>query len=155
MFFGRSQFVAKLAERVRGQPLTVVLGASGTGKSSVVKAGLLPALAGDRSPTPGGSCRRSGPGKSPLASLAGLTLPGEPADDSPPAWPNSGPIPRRLAARVGAWAAASPAVGLLLLVVDQFEELITLCWDAGERDQFLRSCWTAPWPRTPSGCASC
>ena len=26
----------------------------------------------------------------------------------------------------------------MLLVVDQFEELITLCWDAGERDQFLR-----------------
>jgi hypothetical protein len=26
----------------------------------------------------------------------------------------------------------------LLLVVDQFEELITLCWDAGEREQFLR-----------------
>ena len=26
----------------------------------------------------------------------------------------------------------------MLLVVDQFEELITLCWDAGEREQFLR-----------------
>ena len=25
-----------------------------------------------------------------------------------------------------------------MLVVDQFEELITLCWDAGEREQFLR-----------------
>ena len=44
VFFGRSEFVRKLAERVVGQPLTTVLGASGTGKSSVVKAGLISLL---------------------------------------------------------------------------------------------------------------
>jgi WD40 repeat protein len=123
VFFGRAHVAAKLCEQVSGRPLTVVLGASGTGKSSVVKAGLVPGL------------RRTGgwqvlaplrPGKSPLAALAGVTLPGAGAAAGP----------RALADSVGAWLGANPG-SRLLLVVDQFEELITLCQDAGERARFL------------------
>ncbi|HMN29069.1 MAG TPA: hypothetical protein PKE45_13035 [Caldilineaceae bacterium] len=44
LFFGRSTLVQELAARVMKHSLTVVLGASGAGKSSLVKAGLAPHL---------------------------------------------------------------------------------------------------------------
>jgi WD40 repeat protein len=45
-FFGRQELIKKLAARISEsqQPLTVVLGVSGSGKSSLVKAGLIPCL---------------------------------------------------------------------------------------------------------------
>ena len=45
-FFGRERLVAELVARLVGAPLLGVVGPSGSGKSSVVRAGLLPALAG-------------------------------------------------------------------------------------------------------------
>src|SRR5207344_3633790 len=45
-FFGREQLVADLVARLVGAPLLAVVGPSGSGKSSVIRAGLLPALAG-------------------------------------------------------------------------------------------------------------
>ena len=45
-FFGRERLVAELVARLVGAPLLAVVGPSGSGKSSVVRAGLLPALAG-------------------------------------------------------------------------------------------------------------
>jgi hypothetical protein len=44
LFFGRDAAVARLAEAVGGQSLTALVGASGSGKSSVVLAGLAPRL---------------------------------------------------------------------------------------------------------------
>ncbi len=46
-FFGRTQLVDDLIDRVRTRRLVAVVGASGSGKSSVVRAGLLPALVED------------------------------------------------------------------------------------------------------------
>lgn len=43
-FFGREKFINDLIERVETQPLVTVIGRSGIGKSSVVKAGLIPRL---------------------------------------------------------------------------------------------------------------
>ena len=45
-FFGRERLVAELVARLVGSPLLAVVGPSGSGKSSAVRAGLLPALAG-------------------------------------------------------------------------------------------------------------
>ena len=45
-FFGRERLVAELVARLVGAPLLGIVGPSGSGKSSVVRAGLLPALAG-------------------------------------------------------------------------------------------------------------
>ena len=49
MFFGRqrltAELIAKLAGRLAGPAMVVVSGASGAGKSSLLHAGLLPALA--------------------------------------------------------------------------------------------------------------
>lgn len=44
LFFGRTALIEKLCDTVCEQPLTVVLGVSGSGKSSLVKAGLIPHL---------------------------------------------------------------------------------------------------------------
>lgn len=44
-FFGRERLVAELVARLVGAPLLAVVGPSGSGKSSVTRAGLLPALA--------------------------------------------------------------------------------------------------------------
>ena len=44
-FFGRERLVADLVARVAGARLLGIVGASGSGKSSVLSAGLLPALA--------------------------------------------------------------------------------------------------------------
>lgn len=43
-FCGRKAMVQRLLERIRRKPLLAVLGPSGSGKSSVVQAGLVPAL---------------------------------------------------------------------------------------------------------------
>jgi WD40 repeat protein/DNA-binding SARP family transcriptional activator len=45
-FFGRERLVAELVARLVGAPLLGVVGPSGSGKSSLVRAGLLPALEG-------------------------------------------------------------------------------------------------------------
>jgi WD40 repeat protein/serine/threonine protein kinase len=44
LFFGRSDEVARLLERLRDQPILAVVGPSGSGKSSLVQAGLVPRL---------------------------------------------------------------------------------------------------------------
>jgi WD40 repeat protein/DNA-binding SARP family transcriptional activator len=45
-FFGRERLVAEIVARLVGAPLLAIVGPSGSGKSSVMRAGLLPALAG-------------------------------------------------------------------------------------------------------------
>ncbi|MFM7166450.1 MAG: caspase family protein, partial [Planctomycetaceae bacterium] len=139
LFFGRSRFVTSLLQRVKVQPLTIVLGASGTGKSSVVKAGLLPHLR-SKEPNAWVILPPFRPGKYPLASLASLTLPNECTE--PDAIDNRlrhlHSDPDALARRVGEWAAMAAPHARLVIVVDQFEELLTLCGDMGEREQFLR-----------------
>ena len=46
-FFGRTDLVSRLGEVVASQPFTLVVGPSGVGKSSLVRAGLIPRLRGD------------------------------------------------------------------------------------------------------------
>ncbi len=107
LFFGRERLVGELAARTVGSGLLAVVGASGSGKSSLIAAGLLPSLREGLLP---GSKRwhpvAMRPGPHPLETLAALGL--ESVD----------PTER------------------LVLVVDQFEELFTLCTDEDERGRF-------------------
>jgi WD40 repeat protein len=69
-FFGRERLVAELVARLVGAPLLGIVGPSGSGKSSVLRAGLLPALAAGV--LPGSDARRQvliRPGAHPLAEL--------------------------------------------------------------------------------------
>src|SRR5207244_2071881 len=71
-FFGRSREIARVARRLREQPLVAIAGPSGVGKSSFVRAGIVPALKGSSDSWKTYVVR---PGRQPLASLAGILAP--------------------------------------------------------------------------------
>jgi DNA-binding SARP family transcriptional activator/WD40 repeat protein len=69
-FFGRERLVAELVARLVGSPLLAVVGPSGSGKSSAVRAGLLPAIASGVLPGSEGWSRTvMRPGAHPLATF--------------------------------------------------------------------------------------
>jgi hypothetical protein len=113
-------------QSVVDRPLTVVVGASGSGKSSVVRAGLLPALR-RHTESRWEAADPIRPGKSPLDALRATRLP----LDAP-----EGSESRPLSERVRKWVDANPEAKLVL-VVDQFEELVTQCADAAQRRSFV------------------
>jgi WD40 repeat protein len=117
-FFGRERVVAELVAHVVGVGFLGIVGPSGSGKSSVLRAGLLPALAGGVLP---GSERWRRlllrPGERPLDELRRALVSG--AED---------PLVEALD--------ALPANERLLLAVDQLEELFTACRSEAERAAF-------------------
>jgi hypothetical protein len=83
-FFGRERLVAQMAEKLAGVQLLAVVGPSGSGKSSLVLAGLIPAL--QRGALPGSErwriLPRMVPGSRPLANLARLLAENQPQMDA-------------------------------------------------------------------------
>jgi DNA-binding SARP family transcriptional activator/type II secretory pathway predicted ATPase ExeA len=142
-FFGRERLVAELVTHLVGAGLVGVVGPSGSGKSSLMRAGLLPALADGVLP---GSDRWQQvilrPGEHPMRELADAGgRPGLPADGSGSNATNGGNtsddiVPRQPA---GEWLRAVAGEERVLLVVDQFEEVFTTCPDEGERAAFLHA----------------
>ncbi|ULR51753.1 AAA family ATPase [Streptomyces deccanensis] len=107
LFFGRDQLVEELRELVWGRRFAVVFGASGSGKSSLLRAGLIPRLR-ERIAEQGAPAvlRILAPGPRPATTYGRLLAP---AEDEPESW----------------------------VVVDQFEEVFTLCRDREERARFI------------------
>jgi WD40 repeat protein len=103
-FFGRERLVEELLARLDGSRLAALVGASGSGKSSLLHAGLVPACAGRG---------------------------WRPVPLTPGAHPAAG-YRSRLSGRAAAGEPGEP-----LVVVDQFEELFTLCGDEDERRRFV------------------
>ena len=62
LFFGRDQESDDISRRLRQQNFLLVVGPSGSGKSSLVSAGVLPRLADDAA---AGWCGRCGPTRGP------------------------------------------------------------------------------------------
>ena len=106
-FFGRERLVAEMVARLAGASLMGIVGPSGSGKSSALRAGLLPALAEGVLPGSEG------------CALA-LLRPGE--------------HPRRALEEA---VAAAGLDGRLVVAVDQFEEVFTACRDESERAAFV------------------
>ena len=128
LFFGRGALLADLLKAVSQHPLLMVAGASGSGKSSVVRAGLLPQLA---QRVEGFRSFKMKPGSDPFASLKyGLVSGG--LDERDVEFATAGQ-PDTLAQVT----ALRPAGECWLLFIDQFEELFTLCDRADRRDAFV------------------
>jgi hypothetical protein len=115
-FFGRTSAVRVMLDRLGAHRMLAVTGLSGSGKSSVVRAGLIPRLR--EGELPGSREWRVPdpivPGKDPVRALADLAA---------RLAPSSGPLrdPADL-------VAALDSTGVpVLLSIDQFEELFTLC----------------------------
>ncbi|MGE5655486.1 MAG: eIF2A-related protein [Actinomycetota bacterium] len=109
-FFGRETAVRALVDRIKDNRFLAVIGPSGSGKSSLVKAGLFPELGRDR--IPGSSqwpIESMKPGDRPLILLQERLL--KHAETNQP----------------------------YVLFIDQFEEVFTLCKDKTERHDFIRA----------------
>ncbi|WP_437722803.1 nSTAND1 domain-containing NTPase [Sorangium sp. So ce861] len=123
VFYGRSSETGTILDRLRSEPMLVVAGDSGSGKSSLCRAGVLSlvlegALGGGRA----FQAAMMVPGRRPLAALAAALEPvlGAPAEriaEAVRAAPGS--LVRDLRARLG-------ERGGLVLFIDQLEELATL-----------------------------
>ena len=126
-FFGREKEAEAFANRLRIQALLAVVGPSGAGKSSFIQAGVIPLLPS------GWRAFTLRPGPTPFAALA-AKLGQEGVSLSPSAIAGRpeivGQALRENARRSG---------GTVVLIVDQFEELLTLCPDASERELFARA----------------
>ncbi|WNG40303.1 protein kinase [Archangium violaceum] len=138
-FFGRTREIAALVNRISDRPLLAVVGPSGTGKSSFVRAGLVPVL------------KRSGtaweslvirPGRSPLTALANIIAP---LMSSSTTVEEDIQEQQKLVERLHAEPGYVGSVlrsrarrerRKILLFIDQFEELYTLVPDARERLAF-------------------
>jgi DNA-binding SARP family transcriptional activator len=139
-FFGREglvrRLVARLGEAGPGSRFLAVVGASGSGKSSVVRAGLVPAI-------------RDGALGSPEDPFVAEMFPGEhPIDELEAALLRIAvhPVPR-LRERLDSGSRGllevvdlvAPGEAEVVVVVDQFEEAFTLTTDERERELFLES----------------
>jgi hypothetical protein len=121
-FFGREPDAGELIEQLAAAPLLVVLGASGSGKSSLIMGGVLPALSAPNTALAFRIAPVFVPGSDVLVRLvkavqevAGITGTATEIADELRRQPAS------LAARVGD---EGPPI---LVTIDQFEEVFTLC----------------------------
>ncbi|WP_373039167.1 helix-turn-helix domain-containing protein [Streptomyces sp. NRRL S-448] len=150
-FFGRDRATAELIERVFeriGDGPLMLLAPSGAGKSSLLNAGLVPALRGGGFPMPGSDTwpvLRFTPTAHPLEELLdcaakalggdlGITV-GE-VRDRPHALLEA--VRRRSVGPPASGPDRTPPPPRPVLLVDQFEELFTLCSDQDERRAFVR-----------------
>jgi serine/threonine protein kinase len=146
-FHGRAREVGAVLARLRSSPLIALAGPSGVGKSSLVRAGVIPLL---KRSGEGWDALTLRPGRSPLTALSAIldeltrssTEPAASAsgfgDGEPPPRPARAALraaPGQLGAVLRAWAHSKRR--RVLVFVDQFEELYTLCGDPAERAAFL------------------
>ncbi|MDX2932883.1 WD40 repeat domain-containing protein [Streptomyces ipomoeae] len=107
LFLGRNRLVRELLELVSARRFAVVFGASGSGKSSLLRAGLIPRLREETADLGGPAVLRIlTPGPRPATTYGHLLAPAEGEREN--------------------W-----------VVVDQFEEVFTLCQDREERARFI------------------
>ncbi|MGW7411754.1 nSTAND1 domain-containing NTPase [Streptomyces sp. NPDC054863] len=115
LFFGRDEVTDALVRTVTEHRVVAVLGPSGSGKSSLLRAGLIPRLRGLDAQQRPAAVRILTPGEHPLRTHDAVCAP-------------------------------APGEGDTWLIVDQFEEVFTLCRDTGERADFLAGLLAAAEP---------
>jgi len=147
-FYGRETVVEQFITHLADNRFLAVVGPSGSGKSSVVKAGLIPALRQEALPgSDNWFMAEMVPGPHPFEELELALLPI--AVDPPPSLLD--PMRKDERGLLRTIRRILPEKdGVLLLVIDQFEELFTLVEDDKQRLYFLNSLVTAlNAPRSP------
>ncbi len=130
VFFGRDREIGDLQKRVDAQPVTVVVGPSGVGKSSLIRAGLIPKLQRS-SPWSIAMCR---PGRDPWHRLSAALLDAEVPAEASPSGGTPPLVTREALERELHRLQADGLQGVgryfrsqgrqLLVVIDQFEEAL-------------------------------
>jgi formylglycine-generating enzyme required for sulfatase activity/ABC-type dipeptide/oligopeptide/nickel transport system ATPase component len=135
LFYGREALTDELLGRVQKESFLAIVGASGSGKSSVARAGLIPAWKAATL----GTVYVITPTARPLESLAAsLTRKSESVTATVTLLDDLQKDPRTLRLYVRKILSTSQTANLLL-VVDQFEETFTLCKDTAERKAFIEN----------------
>ncbi len=152
-FFGRDRLIGELIQKVEdGRRLLVVIGASGSGKSSALHAGLVPRFRkGEISGSENWTIATMVPGARPFEQLEVALV--DAALESMPDGPTR--ISEQLTApKDGVLKACRRLTrepgDRILLVIDQFEELFTLIPSRAERRRFVDNLEVAI--EDPSGC---
>ncbi|MBK8253144.1 MAG: WD40 repeat domain-containing protein [Polyangiaceae bacterium] len=152
LFFGREELTEALANRIRRHPFVTVTGPSGSGKTSLLRAGALPTLADY-------AVALIRPGTKPLEALATKLA------ESMSHYHSSNDLlaklnenPASLGALIADWSqnaapasSQSPSIGKVFriagelttpkmaIIIDQAEEMLTLCHDDKERLAFAKA----------------
>ena len=159
-FFGREKLTAQVVGRLAQTRFLTVIGASGSGKSSLVRAGVIPALRrgqrmadGSLPPTDSGKWHIivMTPSAHPLDALAAALLPDTESLTAVAELQGAlaqNPRALTLATRTLLARKSRP---YLLLVIDQFEEVFTLCRQPVERQAFIDNLVTAVDPENGAG----
>ncbi|MDH5574478.1 MAG: SUMF1/EgtB/PvdO family nonheme iron enzyme [Nitrospirota bacterium] len=147
-FFGRAKDITQLAQKINQHKLVAVVGASGSGKSSVVRAGLVPVLRHSREQV--WEVVTMMPTDRPVRALAAGLMPFLEPDMTETKrlqeinsmaeamLPEDSKRPSiKLRDVVERILDKQPGTDRLLLIVDQWEELYTLCQDARARRTFM------------------
>jgi DNA-binding CsgD family transcriptional regulator/WD40 repeat protein len=137
-FFGREEAVQRLLTRLESGRIVSVVGASGSGKSSLVRAGLVPAL--KRGALPGSQSWEIAvmtSGEEPLAELASK-LAGLTSTSALSVLRELESDTRALDMSVRDLTPEGEDDFRLVLVVDQFEEVFTMCRERAQQEQFVK-----------------
>ena len=136
-FHGRDALVEELVESVAAAQMVTVVGPSGSGKSSLVRAGLIPALRSNGIP---GSCTwlvtEMFPGTHPFEELEAALI--RVASDRPPGFFEDLTSDPRGLTRAAKQLLPNDE-DELVVVIDQFEELFSLVSSESVRGRFLES----------------
>ena len=140
-FVGRKALAKQLLDFTLGKNLVAIVGPSGSGKSSVVQAGLIPLLRREHPPANTWDAVSFTPGHDPFHRLASALIPLlEPNLGETARLAQAEELGRNLAANrirveavINRVIEKSNGTGRLLLVADQFEELFTVTPEPGRR----------------------
>jgi hypothetical protein len=147
LYFGREDFIKQLTDKVDQGGLIAVVGPSGSGKSSVVQAGLLPRLRRRKPPARTWDAVILTPGAQPmLAFAAAIAALLDPDKDNARRLLDASELAGKLlsgellATTLIAQVQAMPrAPERLLLIIDQFEELFTISKSEKEQQRFIHT----------------
>ena len=138
VFFGREHLIGELIRKLIAVRFVAVLGPSGSGKSSVVRAGLIPELKKGALPDSADwkYLAPMVPGSNPLVNLARLVMP---PDVDAAQTEIEADLYRQNSAYLAHIVSEKFSNNVVLVVVDQFEEIFTLCTDELVRQRFVDS----------------